>query len=162
MSGERLFLMTKDFSLKGKILGLKYTGFCLNLFYSNECQYCGPFYKILQQLPELVSGCAFGFTNIDKNPKLPTMSGNTTTRIEHVPFIVFYAKGIPIAVYEGPPDLESMKRFVVMEANNSQQKITQQNFQPKREKPAYCLGNPKQCDRDNKKCYTSISQAYKQ
>lgn len=160
MSGERLFLGTNNFQLQGKLLKLKYNGFCVNLFYSKQCQYCGPFWSILQRLPEIVPGCTFGFTNIDKNPDLPRMSAETTTRIEHVPYIVFYAQGIPISEYQGPADIENLKHWIIEEANNSQTKLQGGQKMISRKKPDYCYGNPKECERDNKKCYTSLGAAY--
>ena len=172
MSGL-LFCTAEDFQIKkgskGEVLCHEIPGFSLILFYSTSCQYCQDLIPIFKLLPGSIGGCQFGMINISKNKKIVAMSRETVTKIEYVPLILLYVNGLPYMRYDGPHDLEQIKKFVLDVARmvqNKQQFSTQpgKNEQEPtiksndKDVPAYCIGNPLYGKKDV--CYLEFDDAY--
>ena len=89
------------------------------------------------------------------------MAKETIARIDYVPYILLYVQGKPFMKYNGPHDINELKRFVVEVAKNLQ---NNQTFCPdkvkddKRGIPEFCVGHP--LYGDEKKCYLEFSKAY--
>ena len=125
-----LFLGSEDFTLAtnskgdGYILCNFIPNYSLILFYSKQCQHCQNLIPIFKMLPGSISGCQFGMVNVGQNKKLINESKKTILPIEFVPLIVLYIHGKPHMIYQGPHDVNEIKRFII----DVSQKINKQQF----------------------------------
>lgn len=125
MSGL-LFCTSDDFHIKkmepGNLLCHDITGFSLILFYSTQCGHCQKIIPHFKQLPGSVNGCQFGMLNVSKNKKIIGLSQSSIAPISYVPYIIFYANGIPYMRYDGANDIASIRNFVLEMASKLQNK----------------------------------------
>ena len=169
MSGL-LFLAIEDFVLskgtKGNILCTSIPGFSLILYYSTQCPHCQTLIPIFKKLPGSINGCQFGIINISTqaNKECISLSRDTIAPITYVPYIALYINGRPFMKYQGPYDINEIKRFVVEVAEKiqSKQKFSSENNSnikedPRGHIPAFSIGLPK-CDEDI--CYLEFQEAY--
>jgi hypothetical protein len=170
MSGSLFFLETEDFFIKPgdgekDMLCHRTQGFSLILFYSIECKFCPLLKSIFINLPKSVNGCTFGIVNVDTNKKLVLASQNTTSPIKFVPFIVFYYNGKAFLSYQGEPNEDKIKNFIIDASKHIQKK---QQFSkeamvkkpPQTEAgniPAYSIGKPYT---SGAVCYLNMVEAY--
>jgi thioredoxin-like negative regulator of GroEL len=164
MSGL-LFLGENDFKIikgiKGPILCNSIEGFSLILFYSTQCEHCKYLLPIFKKLPGTIGGCQFGLLQVSgSNKNVIKMSNQTIAPIDYVPHLILYVNGKPFMRYQGPPDANEIKRFILEIAQkvNSKQQFTekkpvqqqkqQQNSHHKQEVkksngiPDYTIGHP--------------------
>lgn len=179
MSTALYYVNDKDFVLKetepNKLnLCVKFQGYSLLLFYSKNCQYSQKLLPIFNQLPETIGGCLVGLVNIDNNRSLIENSKKTQAPISYVPLIILYASNgntgysIPFMRYDGPPDKNQIKNFVIETANKlSKQKNQQKNSQNQQQQqqvtkniPKYTIGLPKNSKSGNGG-YGNFDNAYK-
>ena len=165
MSGL-LLLTSEDFNVakgtKGNILCNSIPGFSLILFYSTQCKYCHDLIPIFKKLPGTIGGCQFGMLNVSSNKQCVKMSKDTIVPIDYVPYIILYIKGKPFMKYQGPYDINEIKRFVIEVAQNVNNK---QQFSAEKVKqntrggiPEYTTGKP--LYGNNKVCYLNFDDAY--
>ena len=162
-----LFLNTENFNIskgeRGSLLCNGIEGFSLILFYSTQCDYCHQVLPLFKQLPKYIQGCKFGILNVSKNNKLVAMSKDTIAPLEYVPYIILYTHGKPFMRYEGNPDIESIKNFILDVQKNLKHKEqfakTQQKPSIKKSIPAYTIGNP--ISGNKNRCYLDFKKAYK-
>ena len=156
-----LFLQTDDFSLRkgeqGQVLCHDIRGFSLVLFYSTQCVYCQQIIPIFKRLPDIVNGCQFGMINVSMNKQLIRLSKSSITPIEYVPLIILYINGSPYMRYDGPPEENEIRRFI-LEVSNLVQKSGFSNVTKEKGIPAYTIGNPL-CGEGNV-CYLEFDEAY--
>lgn len=166
MSG--LLFLSEDYfktmnTQKGDVLGTTIRGISLILFYSTQCPYCEPFIPIFKKLPGTVGGCQFGMINISTNRSIVEKSKNTIMPLTYVPYIVLYNNGQPIVSYDGPPNEQELKNFVmsIVQSNQAKQQFMQEKKLQVPEQPsaipAYTIGVPKNAE----KCYLDWASAYK-
>ena len=152
MSGL-LFYTSDDFHIKktnqGNLMCHDIQGFSLILFYSTQCSHCQKIIPHFKQLPGSVNGCQFGMINVTKNKKIINLSKDTIAPISYVPYIIFYANGVPYMRHDGPNDINSIRNFVLDMANKLQNKgkFTKQNEEQSDENnviniPEYTIGIP--------------------
>lgn len=152
MSGL-LFLGTDDFRIlkgtKGPILCNLIEGFSLILFYSKQCPHCQELIPIFKRLPGSIGGCQFGMLNVSQNKDVIRLSTQTIAPIEYVPYVILYVNGKPFMRYQGPPDINEIRRFVFEIAQNvnskqqfSSEKVKEDPKNPKSGIPAYTIGHP--------------------
>jgi len=177
MNSNLLYLSSDDFVLINQqnspdtILCHDISGFSLLLFYSTQCVYCHKLMPIFKRLPETIQGCQFGIINVSTNRKVIEMARNSITPIKYVPLIILYYQGKPYMRYDGPSDINEIKRFIIEVSNSIQQQTetaqtTSQNNNAgtamqtsfKKEIPAYTIGNPL-CGEDGV-CYLEFDDAY--
>lgn len=155
MSGL-LFLTSDDFKVikndKGNMLCNEISGISLILFYSTQCVYCQKLIYPFKKLPGTIAGCQFGMINVSTNKKCVIMSNDTISPIEFVPTMILFTDGIPYMRYNGPHDVNEIRRFVMEIANKirSKQKFTSENIkESKKSIPVYygkdSLKNPEVC-----------------
>lgn len=175
MSG--LLFLTDDYfkvmsTPKGDVLGNTIRGISLVLFFSTQCQYCHQFIPIFKKLPGTVGGCQFGMINISTNRSVVEKSKNTNSPLSYVPYIVLYVNGMPVMSYDGPADVNSIKKFVmdIVDSLQAKQQFTNNNQTSQNQLqlvdttqntapsdiPAYTIGKPK----DSDKCYLTWDSAY--
>jgi hypothetical protein len=170
MSGL-LFLESDDFivskGVKGdNILTTQIKGHSLILFYSMQCTYCQSLISIFKTLPKVLGGCQYGMINISKNKECIAKSQQTNTPITCVPYIMFYYNGKPYIRYTGEYDIENIKNFVMVIANQIQKKINITNMEGIKENakgtgiPEYSLGHPIRGNEDDGVCYLQFNTAY--
>ena len=166
MSSGILFLTTEDFTMSktnnGFMLNNFINGFSLILFYSPQCPHCKNLLPVFKKLPSIVGGCQFGILNVSANKSIIELSKKTVSPITYVPYIILYINGKPFMLYEGPPNEEEIKRFIVEVSKKiqSKQKFSESEVKTNENSiPAYCLGNPLYGD-DNK-TYLVMDEAYK-
>lgn len=165
MSGL-LFLSNEDFSLtkgtKGNILCTSIPGFSLILFYSTQCPHCNHLIPIFKKLPGSIGGCQFGMINVSSNKECVRLSRDSIVPINYVPFVILYVNGRPFMKYQGPYDINEIKKFVIEVAQKieSKQKFSSEKVteDPRGGIPKYCLGHPLYGDDDV--CYLEFKQAY--
>ena len=165
MSGL-LFLTSDDFHVskgtKGDILCHSINGFSLILFYSTQCTHCQNLIPLFKKLPGTIGGCQFGMINVSTNKKCVVMSKDTVTPITYVPYIVLYINGKPYMRYQGPQDVNEIRRFVfeVAQKVESKQKFSDDRVKedPRGNLPAYTIGHP--LYGDDKVCYLEFDNAY--
>jgi thiol-disulfide isomerase/thioredoxin len=151
MSGL-LFLSIDDFKIlkgtKGNILCHSIEGFSLILFYSTQCPHCQKLIPIFKKLPGSIGGCQFGMINIStsQNKKLIKISKETIAPIEYVPHIILFVNGKPFMRYQGPPDGDTIRKFVLEIAQkvNNKQKFSNETVKedPRVGIPLYTIGHP--------------------
>jgi thioredoxin-like negative regulator of GroEL len=178
MSGL-LYLSEKDFKSipvkDGNLLCNNIKGISLILFYSTQCKFCATSLPIFKTLPGTLTGCQFGIVNISISKELVGMSRQSTSPLQYVPFIILYFEGKPIMSYDGPHDINEIRKFVITVTKDLQQKqlfmAKQTNATATEMKdntfgsmsklqkkiPDYTTGHPlygnKVCYLENEKCY---------
>lgn len=167
MSGL-LFLSTEDFfttkGVKGEILCHSIKGFSLILFYSTKCKHCQNLIPIFKKLPGSIGGCQFGMVNVSNNKRLIAMAKGTIAPITFVPYILMYIDGKPFMRYNGPQDINELRRFVLEVAKNVQNKqsfankVVKVDSKKKNRIPEYTIGHPL-CGEDDV-CYLTFDEAY--
>jgi len=167
MSSGILFLTADDFEItkgtKGYMLTNFIKDFSLVLFYSPQCPYSQQLLPIFKKLPSSFGGCQFGILNVSSasNKKIIELSKNTITPITYVPLIILYVKSKPLLLYEGPADIEEIKRFILEVSKKIQNK---QKFSSEIRKesgvsiPSYSLGVP--LFGDENRTYLIMDSAY--
>lgn len=168
MSGL-LFLSNEDFNLvdgtRGKIMCHSIPGMSLILFYSTLCEHCQNLIPIFKLLPGTLGGCQFGMINVSTNRECVKMSQGTIAPITYVPYIVLFIQGKPFMKYQGPHDINEIKRFVyeVSQKMCNKQKFTDSgNVKINKQAgkiPAYTVGHPL-CGEDEV-CYLKMDEAYR-
>jgi hypothetical protein len=138
-----LFLNKEDFTIKkaekGDLLAFRFDarGLTLVLFYSVECKYCDVYLKSFKQMPLTINGCRFAMINISKNMEVVRMSRNTVAPITYVPDVILYVDGLPFMRYDGAPNIQKIRSFIM----DIYQKLQQKNqFVPPR--PAATASQP--------------------
>lgn len=75
--------------------------YSLIMFTQKSCDYCKIIAPVFDKLAGLIPEIVFAKMDVDaNNMQIVSMSKNTTTELRHVPFIVLYASGKPIATYD--------------------------------------------------------------
>jgi len=169
MSGL-LFLSSEDFftvnGTKGNIMCHSIPGISLILFYSTQCEHCQKLIPIFKLLPGTLGGCQFGMINVSTNRECVKMSQNTIAPITYVPYIILFIGGKPFMKYQGPHDINEIKRFVfeVAQKMRTKQKFTD-GGKIKIDKeglkiPAYTIGHPLCGGDGDDVCYLTMEEAY--
>ena len=144
MSSGLFFVTTEDFEIrntgKGSTLCVTIDGYALVLYYSTKCEHCQKLIPIFKKLPGTVGGCTFAMVNVSQNKEILKLSKSTKAPISYVPYVVLHINGEPFMRYDGPHDLNEMKRFVVEIA----QKVSQAKATPKRAQVRAQNPTPKQ------------------
>lgn len=162
-----LFLTSEDFNIgdgvKGPILCHGINAFSLILFYSTKCVHCEALIPIFHQLPGTIIGCQIGIINVSTNKKVLEMAKNTISPIEYVPYIVLYVNKRPYMRYNGPRDINEIRKFVyevTKNIKNNQAFSKDKVKEPKsgRGIPQYCIGKP--LYGEDEVCYLKESEAY--
>lgn len=157
-----LFLSSNDFRVQagtsGNILCTEISGISLVLFYSTQCVYCQKLIPIFKELPNIINGCQFVMINVSTNKRVVEMARQTLLPITYVPLIVMYVHGKPYYKYEGPKDINEIRRFILEMANSLQNNMVQKEDHGKAI-PAYTIGHP--LTGDDLVCYLEYDMAYK-
>jgi hypothetical protein len=169
-----LLLTSGDFQVqkgqKGDIMCHGIPGFSLILFYSTHCVHCQNLTPIFKKLPGTITGCQFGMINVSTNGACIAMSKNTIAPIKFVPYLVLYVNGKPYMIYQGPHDINEIKRFV-FEVGNSFDKRQKFSSNPKdkevnkgsvnKQHESGCTeGIPIYGDNSDQVCYLENQEAY--
>ena len=156
MSGL-LFLTSDDFKVikgnKGNFLSNSIQGLSLILFYSTQCVHCQKLISPFKKLPGTIGGCQFGMINVSTNKQCVIMSNDTMSAIEYVPTIILFNDGNAFMRYNGPHDVNEIRRFVMEVANKirSKQKFTNENIKESKKRileyydKKYFKNNPEIC-----------------
>jgi thiol-disulfide isomerase/thioredoxin len=154
-----LILEEEDFERleSGKVTHLVHTVECkysIVMFYTDECDQCKIIKPILLSFVgnPLVQICMVNVYDPDST-NLIQMSQQTTTPLQHVPFIVFYLNGIPFKKYDGGYNFTDFKSFITnVIGEASKIKDTSEIS----EIPPYTIGKPN----SSKVCYLTYQKAY--
>ncbi len=136
-----LFLTKDDFGLSGNALYHEIRGYSLILFYSPQCVYCQQLIPVFKRLPDFVNGCHFGMINVSMNKSLVNMARQSNTPIEYVPLLILYINGRAYMRYNGPPEENEIRRFI-LEVSNTVQESGFANVVKENGIPDYTIGNP--------------------
>jgi hypothetical protein len=108
------FLNDSNFSVdSGGTLHVSISGFSLILFYSTQCPHCKEMMEAVKRMPNIINGCSFGVINLDQNKGVIQKCAKSQLQLKYVPFLVFFASGVPYMVYNGPTVESEIKRFIV-------------------------------------------------
>ena len=108
------FLNDSNFSVDTSgILHVSIPGFSLVLFYSTQCPHCKDMMEAVKRMPTIINGCSFGVINLDQNKGVIQKCAKSQLKLKYVPYLVFFASGVPYMVYNGPTDENEIKRFIV-------------------------------------------------
>ena len=92
------------------------------------------------------------------------LSKTTISPITYVPNLVLYISGRPFMKYNGPHDMENIRRFVIEVAQKiqSKQKFSAENVKEEiRGKiPEFSIGHPVYGDPDDMRTYLEFNEAY--
>lgn len=163
-----LFLSDEDFFIgkgtKGPILCTNIPGYSLILFYSDKCPHCRVLEPLFNRLPGTIQGCQFGKLHVDNNKQCIRLSKNTISPITYVPNIFLYVGGRPFMKYNGPHDIDNIRRFVIEVAQKVQnkQKFSNENVkeEPRGKIPEFTIGYPVYGDPDDMRTYLEFNEAY--
>ena len=92
------------------------------------------------------------------------MAKGTIAPITFVPYILMYIDGKPFMRYNGPQDINELRRFVLEVAKNVQNKqsfankVVKVDSKKKNRIPEYTIGHPL-CGEDDV-CYLTFDEAY--
>jgi thioredoxin-like negative regulator of GroEL len=157
---EVLYLSAADFEIqqgqKGAIMCNKIEGLSLVLFYSTNCQYCKPLLTKFGNVPNGISGCKFGITNLNMNPSIVEMAKTTIDPIKYVPYIILYVDGKPHMRYEGKHEEADIRKFVIDVGSSIQ---TKKNFYS--DISDVSIGRALKGGPDTRRCYLSYDSCYK-
>ena len=175
------FFNNDDFTvrqnMKGKLLTFteEYKGLYLVLFYSRECKYCDQLMTEFKQLPQSIMGCRFVMVNINQNPEIVEKSKETISPITYVPDLILYVNGLPYIRYDGPNEVNEIKRFIIDISNKlektsflTEEKQEQhppqivEEIKPEDVIPEYTVGKPL-CGSNRDvygRCYLEFDNAY--
>ena len=171
MSQGLFYLKDTDFELrskpKGPVLCTRSPGYALVLFYSPKCKHSAALLPVFKKLPGSVGGCTFALCNVSVNKAVVQQSRSTTAPIKYVPYVVLHINGEPFMRYDGPAELDSLKRFVLEIA----QKVTKNRpintvnqgvkvEEPVPEVPAFTIGVPKNSGPRGEVNYGSFETVY--
>lgn len=186
MNNGIFFFKNTDFvlrqNLKGKLLAFREEckGLYLVLFYSEQCTYCDQLMSDFKLLPQKLLGCKFVMVNINKNPDIVEQSRDTICPITYVPDLILYVNGLPYIRYDGPNNLEDIKKFIIDIANKLEKTSFMEEANPPPQQqaiefqqassveedtkiPAYTIGKPL-CgsgrDEQFGVCYLNFNEAY--
>lgn len=128
----------------------------LVLFYSTECVHCNHIIPIMKQCTSHVKGCDFAMVNLSHHKRIIHQSKSTIAPINYVPLVIMYNHGKPIMRYDGPPEINSLLKFI----GDIFKFLSKQSFvnELENEIPPYTTGIPV-CN--DKVCYLNINDAYK-
>lgn len=112
------FLKDSDFSVdQSGILNVNISsfnsGYSLILFYSTQCPHCKEMLEAVRRMPSIINGCSFGVINLDHNKGIIQKCAKSQLQLKYVPFLVFFASGVPYMVYNGPTEENEIKRFII-------------------------------------------------
>ena len=163
-----LFLSDEDFFIskgtKGPILCTNIPGYSLILFYSDKCPHSRFLEPIFNKLPGSIQGCQFGKLHVDNNKNCIRLSKSTISPITYVPQLLLYVSGRVFMRYNGPHDLENIRRFVIEVAQKIQnkQKFSSENVkeEPRGRIPEFTIGHPVYGDPDDMRTYLEFNEAY--
>lgn len=169
MSTGLFYLNETDFEIrkgpKGDSLCVGIDGYSLVLFYSNKCDHCQRLIPIFKKLPGTVGGCTFAMVNVSKK-QIVQKSKTTITPIKYVPYVVLHINGEPFMRYDGPHELDPMKKFVIEIAQKVTQKNPRENKQTPIQQevnpvvPAFTIGVPKNSGPVDSSAYGYFDNAY--
>ena len=170
MSSGLFYLNETDFTVKetqkGKTLAVGIEGYSLVLFYSTKCQHCQSLIPIFKKLPNSVGGCTFAMVNVSQNRGIVTKSSTTKSPIKYVPLMILHVNGEPFMRYDGPHEMEEIKRFVIEIAKKmSKNKKPQSNVARTKAAnsvaiPGYTIGRPKNSGKRDAVSYPGFDSAY--
>lgn len=164
-------------NMKGKLLTFteEYKGLYLVLFYSRECKYCDQLMTEFKQLPQSIMGCRFVMVNINQNPEIVEKSKQTISPISYVPDLILYVNGLPYIRYDGPNEVNEIKRFIIDISNKLEKtsflteerqeqppQMIEQEMKPEDVIPEYTVGKPL-CGSSRDvygRCYLEFDNAY--
>lgn len=116
MSGL-LFMTHSDFQItktnQGNLLTHNIPNLSLILIYSTQCEHCSKLLPIFKKLPSTIDGCQFGILNIGANKNMIPLCKDTILPIEYVPLMVLFIDKKPFMKYNGPHDIEDIRKFVI-------------------------------------------------
>ena len=164
-----IFFCSEDFNIKagnkGNLLCNNIPGISLCLFYSTQCSYCQQLIPEYKKLPGSISGCHFGMINVSKQKSILHVSKNCLTPIQYVPLIILYANGTPLARYDGPNEIEEIKKFVIDISQKLHNDFNEENGENGSGSegldsgiPEYSIGRP--IEGKMKVCYLDFDEAY--
>ena len=170
MSSGLFYLNETDFTVKetqkGKTLSVGIEGYSLVLFYSTKCQHCQTLIPVFKKLPTAVGGCTFAMVNVSQNKGIVAKSSTTKSPIKYVPLMILHVNGEPFMRYDGPHEMEEIKRFVIEIAKKmSKNKKPQSNVNRVKTEnvatiPGYTIGKPKNSGKRDAVCYLGFDSAY--
>jgi len=154
-----------DQGTKGKILCNGIKGISLVMFYSPLCPISQTLLPEFRRLPQVINGCKFCILNINENQDIITLSEQTISPIEFVPYIIFYINGRPFLQYDDDATLTKLLAFVnyAMKLVESKQNFIEKGAKVDSDIPKYSIAKPYlefKCDEKNF-CYLAYSDAYK-
>lgn len=154
-----LILEEEDFELldTGKVTHLVHTvdsKFSIVMFYTDECDQCKVIKPILLSFMghPTIQICMVNVYDPDST-NLIQLSQKTTTPLQHVPYIVFYIRGVPFKKFDGQYNLSDFRKFienVMVEASKVH------NTNEIGDIPPYTIGKPNSA----KVCYLTYQKAY--
>jgi len=149
-----LYLTADDFSIakgkKGNLLCTNIKGYNVVLFYSTSCVHCKTLIPIFKTIPGSVGNCQFAMVNVSLNRNIVLMSNDTISSIKYVPLIIFHVDGKPFMKYNGPNDINEIRRFIFEVTQKLGAKKFYEETVTKHETenkiPEYTIGVPKTCE----------------
>ena len=149
-----LYLTAEDFNITkcktGNLLSTNIRGYHVVLFYSTACIHCKTLIPIFKNIPGTVGNCQFAMVNVSLNKNIVMMSNDTKNPIKYVPLIIFYVDEKPFMKYNGPTDIDEIKRFIFEITQKLGAKKFYEETNAKHEVdnkiPEYTIGIPKTCD----------------
>ncbi|ALX27581.1 putative thioredoxin [Golden Marseillevirus] len=95
-----LYLTSKDFHVRGSLLGVKVpSGNVIVLFKQNGCPACAAFEPTFQTCAQNEPRIEWGVVDVDKWPDIIKMSRATKNPIKKVPHLVIFIGGTITAIY---------------------------------------------------------------
>ncbi len=147
MSNNFYYLSHEDFyidpnGMKGPVLCNTTEGICVVLFHAEQgrCTHCEEAIPEFKKLPRMFPSVIFGMCNLNKYPKVYSMSKETIVPFKYVPYIILYYNGRPFMRYEGEKTATEMAEFVqeVMQRIHSTKTfVDKKGFKVESEQPVY-------------------------
>lgn len=130
----------------------------LVLFFTPDCEYCEELKEIFKILSQHIKSHYFCFCNLKLSSQVIQLSKESTTPLQHVPYVLCYVNGKPYAKYEGERSVKSLKDFIqTVNAKVEQFKTSPQLQKDELDEQISTSATPLNKAR---RCYLTMDEAY--
>ena len=145
-----------------KLLCTGIAGISLILFHTPDCEHCPDLKESFKILTQHIKGVNFGLCNVRKHKKVITISKESTTHIQYVPYVLCFINGKPFAKYDGDRSVKGIKDFIhTVHSKVENFKKTPQMQQDAIQNEGDALSNNTAVSQNRaKRCYLTMDEAY--
>lgn len=128
------------------------------LFFTPDCEYCEELKETFKILSQHITSHYFCFCNLKLSSQVVKYSKESTTPLQHVPYVITYVNGKPYAKYEGDRTVKGLKDFIQLVNSKVEQFKTSPQLQKDELDEQVSTGATPA--NKAKRCYLTMDEAY--